>query len=169
LKNSRHGIDGLAQLAPAANKQRQDELLDAQARFGHELPQRRRLPQPARTIRGKLSNRLQTHEPILGSKRKVQSGKVAMNVARRRAEATLWRAREGGKDAKKMSRGSRINLQPISFCGFGFTHVKKVCPEKVVWETAREIAQPRQGRHLCRNAPQIIQSSVRSGIFRYRP
>jgi hypothetical protein len=39
------------------------------------LPQRRRLPQPARTIRRELSNGLQAHEPILVSKREEQSRK----------------------------------------------------------------------------------------------
>jgi hypothetical protein len=39
------------------------------------LPQRRRLPQPARATSRKLSNGLQAHEPILVSKREVQSAK----------------------------------------------------------------------------------------------
>jgi hypothetical protein len=38
-----------------------------------------------------------------------------MNIARRRrAEATLWRAHEGGKDAKKMSRGSQTRISQIN-------------------------------------------------------
>jgi hypothetical protein len=67
-------MDGLAQLAPATDKQRQNELFDVQASFNYKPPQRRRLPQSARTIRGELSN-MQIHEPILVSKRQVQSGK----------------------------------------------------------------------------------------------
>ena len=67
LKDAGHGGDGVAQLAPATNKHRQHELLDAQARFGDKPSQRRRLPQPARAITRKLSD-TQIHKAILVSK-----------------------------------------------------------------------------------------------------
>jgi hypothetical protein len=69
-----HRADFAAQFFPAADEQRQNSLLDAQARFADEIPQRRRRAQTARAVIWKLSN-VQIHEPILVSNREVQSGK----------------------------------------------------------------------------------------------
>jgi hypothetical protein len=75
LEYAGHGGDGAADFSSGANEQRQHELRRAQMGFGHELSQRRRLPQPARAIGWKLSNGLQAHEPILVSKQEEQSRK----------------------------------------------------------------------------------------------
>ena len=50
LEHSGHGLDGAAQFFAEAREQRQDQLVHVQVRFGHEPPQCRRLPQPARAI-----------------------------------------------------------------------------------------------------------------------
>jgi hypothetical protein len=75
LEYAGHGGDGAADFSSGTNEQRQHELRRAQMGFGHELPQRRRLAQPARAICRKLSNGLQAHEPILVLKREEQSRK----------------------------------------------------------------------------------------------
>ena len=75
LEYAGHGGDGAADFSSGPDEQRQHELRRGQMGFGHELPQRRRLPQPARAIRRKLSDGLQAHEPILVSKREEQSRK----------------------------------------------------------------------------------------------
>ena len=74
LENSRHGVDGLAQLATGADEQRQNQLLHAQARFADEIPQCGRRAQTARAIIWKLSG-VHIHKLILVSNRQVQSGK----------------------------------------------------------------------------------------------
>ena len=63
LEHAGHGLDGAAQFFAEARKQRQDELLHAQMRFGDEPPQRGRLPQPARAGHGKSG---QSHGDSLG-------------------------------------------------------------------------------------------------------
>jgi len=78
LEHAGHGGDGAAQFFAAAREQRQHELLDAQARFANEFPQRGRRPQPARAIIWKLSG-VQIHELILVSNREEQKRKV--NIA----------------------------------------------------------------------------------------
>jgi hypothetical protein len=74
LEDAGHRGDFAAQFFPGADEQRQDQLLHVQPCFANQFPQRRRLPQPARAVIWKLSNR-QIHEPILVLNREVQSGK----------------------------------------------------------------------------------------------
>ena len=75
LEHAGQGGDRAAEFPSGPNEQRQHELRRSQMGFGHELPQRCRLTQPARAISRKLSDGLQAHEPILVSKREEQSRK----------------------------------------------------------------------------------------------
>ena len=84
LEHAGHGVDGVAQFSAAAREQRQDELVDAQVRFGHEPPQRRRLPQPARAINRKSG---QSHASSLvfadaGQKWKVEPPTTSLETSR---------------------------------------------------------------------------------------
>ena len=72
LEHAGHGVDGAADLVPAAGEQRQHQLGDVQMRFGHEPAQRGRLPQPARAVNGKPG---QIHVLSLDFARAVQSAK----------------------------------------------------------------------------------------------
>ncbi len=56
LEHPGHGPHRHPLLAAGADKQRQDQLLRAQPRLGHQLPQRRGATQPARTGNGKRAH-----------------------------------------------------------------------------------------------------------------
>ena len=76
LEHAGHGGDGLADFFAAADKERQDELLHAQAGLADEAAEGGILAETARAADRELAERLKVHGLILVSKREVQSGKL---------------------------------------------------------------------------------------------